>query len=207
MGLQGRRRVTGDRGKSRGGNSRGGEGGTDVGAGRAGADRARAEGAAVVLAAARRCARPAMQLRRKTLRSRGEQPVARRGEQGGAHGDRYRDHPAAGAALAQPRRFRQDLPDIEFGAALQACAEGPGLVRGRLTGEAEQVQIPVGHERGAGIQLLHPGEPANPDGHRLVHQSGDADAVREVLPDQQPVQGDDRFDRGCRSRPRRPGRR
>ena len=103
-----------------------------------------------------------MHFRRKTLRSRGEQPVARRAEQGGARGDRYRSHPAAGAALAQPRRFRQDVPDIEFGAALQAGAEGPGLIGGPLVGEAEQVQIPAGHQRGAGVQLLHPGKPADP---------------------------------------------
>ena len=53
VGLQGRRRVTGDRGKSRGGNSRGGRGRNGRGrrAGRGG-QRRRAEGAAVVLAAA-----------------------------------------------------------------------------------------------------------------------------------------------------------
>ena len=93
----------------------------------------------------------------------------------------------------QPGQPGGDVFDTGIGGGVEASAERAGLGGSGLGGEAEQVEVPVRQVRGSGIQLLQPGKPAAPHSRRLVHQPGHADAVREVLTDQQPVQRGDRF--------------
>jgi hypothetical protein len=127
------------------------------------------------------------------LRDQGQDGEGHNTEDRDAGCDACRGQGAPGPAFVQPGQPGGDVFDTGIGGGVEASAERAGLGGSGLGGEAEQAEVPVGQVRGSGIQLLQPGKPATPHCRRLVHQPGHADAVGEVLTDQQPVQRGDRF--------------